>query len=299
MSLEPSSISDVNEPDDLSDLAISADTNRTVEFSTSGGETIDRGKRYEGWSNPPGVKRIVILIDGDGAVFDLNLIAKGIIGGREAGLKLVAGVTKYLHGQQGRQLRAFVFLNKHGLTQTLRATNLEAAAMLGDFMIGFSQASQRFMMIDVGALIEGEICLPRTEKIIFAGTHDGGYKTIFRSHITSGYKDKLVLLKTYDEDAARFAELGLDIFPIENLFDPEKLERLSTATPRVPLGKISNSQTPPGSPSLSAGGRQNGHSFDLLRYMHTPDERPQEDDLGAELENLTNFPNDPDFNAAN
>ena len=56
-----------------------------------------------------------------------------------------------------------------------------------------------------------------------AGTHDGGYKAILRSHITSGYKDKLVLLETYDEDASRFSELGLDIFAIENLFTPEKV----------------------------------------------------------------------------
>ncbi|KAJ2926792.1 hypothetical protein H1R20_g10298, partial [Candolleomyces eurysporus] len=207
------------------------------------------------------------------------------MGGREAGLKLVTGVTEYLHGQEDLQLWAYVFLNKHGLTQTLRATKLEAAEMLGDFMIGFSQASQRFMIVDVGALIEAEICLPRTEKIIFAGTHDGGYKTIFRSHITSGYKDKLVLLKTYDEDAARFAELGLDIFPIENLFDPEKLERPGTA-----IAKLIGCYTPKWPQLCKSANRQD---------MHTPDEKPQEDDLGVDLENLTNFPNDPDVNAAN
>ena len=139
------------------------------------------------------------MIDGDGAVFDLDLIAKGIPGGRDAGLQLEKGVTEYLHTQEGHQLWAYVFLDKHGVTKALRySPKPEAAGTLSDFMVGFSQASQRFMVVDVGgekeaadakitgsvtlhfkeseyilttlvALIEAEICLPQTVKIVFAG----------------------------------------------------------------------------------------------------------------------------------
>lgn len=97
------------------------------------------------------MKRIIILIDGDGAIFNLDLIAKGMRGGREAGEQLAAGVAKYLPSQEGRQFWAYVFLNRQGLAYALRIDSKpQAAGKLGAFMIGFSQANQRFMMVDVG-----------------------------------------------------------------------------------------------------------------------------------------------------
>ncbi|KAJ2926791.1 hypothetical protein H1R20_g10299, partial [Candolleomyces eurysporus] len=256
----PSSTSDLNELASMYTRMKDDICRIQLELSTSRGRAVDEGR-----SNPPGLKRTVILIDidEDGAVFNLDLIANGIIGGRDAGFQLATGVRQYLRNQEGRQLWAYVFLNKHRLTDALRSSSKPLAARtLSDFMVGFSQANQRFMIVDVGgekdaayakitALIEDEICLPQTEKIIFAGTDVGGYKTIFRTHITSGYKDKLVLLKTYDEDADRFAELDLPIFPIKNLFNLDKLtvpEKFVTTTPGVLAVEIPNSQTPPGSP---------------------------------------------------
>jgi hypothetical protein len=103
------------------------------------------------------VKRIVILIDGDGAIFDLDLIAKGIPGGQEAAVQLETGVMEYIrrHVQEGiqYQLWAYVFLDKHGVTKALRYSPTgkpEAAGALSEFMVGFCQANQRFMVVDVG-----------------------------------------------------------------------------------------------------------------------------------------------------
>ena len=47
--------------------------------------------------------------------------------------------------------------------------------------------------------------------------------TSLRSHITAGYKDKLILLKSYDDMAAGFAELDLPALTIHGLFSPNKL----------------------------------------------------------------------------
>lgn len=73
-----------------------------------------------------------------------------------------------------------------------------------------------------------------------AGCHDNGYVTTIRSHITSGFKHKFILLKSYSDPAAGFHDLRLPDFSIPNLFIAQKL----TASPTQitsPLPK----QSPP------------------------------------------------------
>jgi hypothetical protein len=72
-----------------------------------------------------------------------------------------------------------------------------------------------------------------------------------------GYKHKLILLKSYDEDLAKFADLDLPTIRIKNLFIPEKL--ITTATPQVILKDVSSSQTPAVSPKSSPAVRRGGH----------------------------------------
>jgi hypothetical protein len=99
------------------------------------------------------MKRIVVLIDGDGAIFDLKLVADGKKGGREAALMLATGVTQHLQNQEqeGIRLFAYVFLQKQGLENAFRrSSNALAAKKLGDFMAGFNQAEHRFIMVDSG-----------------------------------------------------------------------------------------------------------------------------------------------------
>jgi hypothetical protein len=56
------------------------------------------------------------------------------------------------------------------------------------------------------------------------GCHDNGYVNNLRSQITAGYKDKLILLKTYDEMAVGISELGLPTTTVPNVFMTEKLK---------------------------------------------------------------------------
>jgi hypothetical protein len=91
------------------------------------------------------------------------------------------------------------------------------------------------------AILEDEIRLPQTERIIFGGTieehikfifnikiksagcHDNGYVTTIRSQITAGFKHKLILLQGYSDMATGIKELELPSFSISELFMPEKL----------------------------------------------------------------------------
>ena len=55
--------------------------------------------------------------------------------------------------------------------------------------------------------------------------------TTLRSHITAGYKDKLILLKSYDEITAGFVELDLPVLTIPELFLTNKLGPRTWASP--------------------------------------------------------------------
>jgi hypothetical protein len=100
-------------------------------------------------------KRVVVLIDGDGAIFLPSLIAEGKQGGHEAASRLTTEIKAHL-GPQQFKLHVYVFLNRRGLTVTLkRHGHVEAAAMFDEFLVGFNQAAERFAMIDAGELKEG------------------------------------------------------------------------------------------------------------------------------------------------
>jgi hypothetical protein len=143
-----------------------------------------------------------VLIDGDGVIFKPELITRGRAGGQEAALMLSNHVKDHINclGEiQQPKIFVNIFFNKYGLSSTLQrefpASN--AARELVNFMHGFSQASERFLMADVGsgkeaadakmrgkalgkpsivqlfisivAILEDEIALPQTYKIIFGG----------------------------------------------------------------------------------------------------------------------------------
>lgn len=199
-------------------------------------------------------KRVVALIDGDGAIFLPSLIAEGKTGGHEAASRLTESIKAHL-GPQQFQLHVYIFHNRRGLITTLKRCGYgDAATMFDDFVVGFNQAAGRFAMIDAGELKEGSdhkmrvylednIYSAQTLKVLFGGCHDNGYVSALNSFITSGHKEKLILLPGYAEMAAGIDKLGLPSLPISDLFLPEKINLFSdrSRTPSPPT-----SPPPPG-----------------------------------------------------
>jgi hypothetical protein len=140
------------------------------------------------------------LLDGDGAIFNPQLIAQGQTGGHAAAQRLLDSILQHLvstYGMKHYQIWVYVFLNKRGLSDTFgRAGLATARARFDEFIWGFNQAAERFIMLDVGsakeaadakikgrccyflrntdfipllALLEDDIRLPQTEKILFGG----------------------------------------------------------------------------------------------------------------------------------
>ncbi|KAJ7483296.1 hypothetical protein FB451DRAFT_1234011 [Mycena latifolia] len=182
--------------------------------------------------------RVVMLLDGDGAIFSAQFIGQGQKGGHAAAQLLADSTFQHLivnYGSRVLQLWVYVFFNKRGLIETFRRAGLTTLiSKFEDFVMGFNQATERFLMVDVGNMkeaadaklkvyLEDEIRLPETFKIVFGGCHDNGYLTTLHSSITSGFKEKLVLLKSYTEMAAGIASLGLPSFAIPDLFMPQKI----------------------------------------------------------------------------
>ncbi|KXN86378.1 hypothetical protein AN958_10240 [Leucoagaricus sp. SymC.cos] len=218
----------------------------------------------------PKASRVVVLLDGDGAIFKPQLISSGQAGGRKAAALLLESIKEHVSslGELHQfQTSVYIFFNKRGLAETLsRCGHPSARVRFEEFISGFNQATERFMMVDVGsdkeaadsklrAFLEDEIRLPQTYKIIFGGCHDNGYVTTIRSHITSGFKHKLILLKSYSDNAAGFHDLDLPMFSVPNLFISQKLTASPSQT-TTSLPKQFPSDPPTGDnlpPALSRG----------------------------------------------
>jgi hypothetical protein len=99
--------------------------------------------------------RVICLIDGDGAIFSNDLIADGQSGGHLAAKMLSEATGQYLHANCGInqfQLWVYVFLNKRGLLDAFaKAGYGSLKAKFEDFIVGFNQAAERFLMVDVGS----------------------------------------------------------------------------------------------------------------------------------------------------
>lgn len=98
---------------------------------------------------------ILCVIDGDGNIFTQSLLAQGREGGRQAAQQLTKGIAEYLSNEDvhifGRlSFWITVYFNKTGLAQTLIAHDICTQEQFEAFLVGFSQASPRFLIIDAG-----------------------------------------------------------------------------------------------------------------------------------------------------
>ncbi|EPQ59338.1 hypothetical protein GLOTRDRAFT_125643 [Gloeophyllum trabeum ATCC 11539] len=221
--------------------------------------------------------RVVCLIDGDGTIFAPSLLAQGREGGRAAARQLTESIHKYLselNQFHEAQLWVYVFFNKSGLLGTLQRVGLrDEAQSFEEFMIGFNQAGERFLMVDVGnakeaadakirVYLEDNIRMPQTWKLIFGGCHDNGYVTSLASAMTAGFREKLILLPGYTEMAAGIEELRLPAIKVPDLFMTDKMRcgrspsppgANPARSPSPPLNNTANTPSePPGLPSLNA-----------------------------------------------
>lgn len=101
--------------------------------------------RSQGYS-----RQVICLIDGDGTIFQPDIIALGNKGGRQAACKLSDVIHENLSSLGQFQLCVYVFCNLGGLAVTLWRYHRLEPKQVRDFVCGFNEASERFIMVDVG-----------------------------------------------------------------------------------------------------------------------------------------------------
>lgn len=116
---------------------------------------------------------MLCLIDGDGNIFQDNLLRQGKAGGRQAAMHITRGINDYMASRGDTDLNVrgqiwlTVYCNKSGLLNTLTKYNKCTVEEFENFILGFNQASPLFAIVDVGnikeaadAKIKGRIILP-------------------------------------------------------------------------------------------------------------------------------------------
>jgi hypothetical protein len=113
---------------------------------------------------------VLALIDGDGYIFQDELLKRGHEGGRDAAQTLHESITAHVGYENQNAPRAqvwvYFFCNLNGLEQTLVGSNACTVDEYEAFMTGFDEASPRFTINDVhsgrdaaDSKIKGEHCV--------------------------------------------------------------------------------------------------------------------------------------------
>ncbi|KAI1137226.1 hypothetical protein F5Y05DRAFT_388537 [Hypoxylon sp. FL0543] len=158
---------------------------------------------------------VIAIIDGDGAVFRDDLIAKGEEGGAMAAHQLRLDIRKHLKevypdiNVETWKIVAQVVLNLDGLSRKLCSVNItKSLSELPAFARGFSRVQGLFSIIDVGKGKEqADFKVRETLRlmvhnlqcrhIIFGPCHDRGYIVELRPHqLETSISTKISLLET-------------------------------------------------------------------------------------------------------
>ncbi|KZS92991.1 hypothetical protein SISNIDRAFT_550014, partial [Sistotremastrum niveocremeum HHB9708] len=212
------------------------------------------------------------LVDGDGCIFAQEHLALGHLGGKQAASQLTKGITEYLASQPtdsaGRAtIYIHIFLNKTGLSETLRDNNQCTPEQFEAFLNGFNQASPLFNITDVGSgkeaadskikqMLRVFAPFPQIPYIFFGGAHDNGYTSTLNEIQNTGLLDKIVVLQSYRTIATEIRALNIPSIEIPSVFMRDKLttqdrKYFATRSPRSPktlpapsLPSFSRSESP-------------------------------------------------------
>lgn len=99
---------------------------------------------------------VLVLIDGDGMIFDDRLIEQGEVGGKEAAGLLWNAITNHVHQMlpdlcSDYKIVARIYANLKGLGDACnKAGMVDRPTLIEDFARGFTGTKQLFDFIDVG-----------------------------------------------------------------------------------------------------------------------------------------------------
>ncbi|KAJ6604686.1 hypothetical protein DFH09DRAFT_1123509 [Mycena vulgaris] len=207
---------------------------------------------------------LLCLVDGDGHIFQKDLITQGHTGGRQAAMLLTKGLTDYTRAidtqmSSRAQVWLTVYCNKTGLVETLVNQDICTKDQFEEFCLGFNQAAPLFSILDVGQGKEAADAkikeylrvftrFPQTSFVFFAGAHDNGYTSALTSLENEGFSHKLVLLRGYKDIAIELKNLHLPELSIDGVFMAHKLPTIFSQRTRGHFQEFVPLMLTPGSP---------------------------------------------------
>ena len=196
---------------------------------------------------------VLLLIDGDGYVFDDDLVSGGAEGGQKAAALLNDAVKSSLRsrGLDHCRIMVRVYANLSGLSKALSKVKLAGPEKrsLAPFVASFNRSNDLFDFVDAGDLKENADFKIRAmfrqfaenaqcRHIYFAGCHDVGYLSELTPY--QGNRDRLTLIRT-PSFHHQFLKLGMRVEDFPYIFRGTPLED----QPTVSSAKTAQPQTLP------------------------------------------------------
>jgi hypothetical protein len=215
---------------------------------------------------------IYCVIDGDANIFSPALLVRGQSGGRQASQALTKGIAEYLskHDVQISGRLSFwvtVYFNRTTLLNALHQHNICTQEQFDDFLSGFSQASPRFLMIDVGGgkdmihskikeYLQTHVRFSQTLRVFFAGPRDAGYMSALSALEKESLLGKIVKLEGYATSPFVNNHPLLPTLMVDGLFMAERLAPSKQLSPLVApphTSPINGGLATPQSPARGVG----------------------------------------------
>ncbi|TAQ84104.1 hypothetical protein B7494_g7569 [Chlorociboria aeruginascens] len=178
---------------------------------------------------------IMVLIDGDGMIFNEDLIRQGIEGGKQAANALRNTVLEHYTGLTDEiEIMAKVCANVTGLAKAMRRDGtLDNPEDLRDFTIGFTQGKASFDFVDCGHGKERADSKIKGGQILMGVSHDAGYAPFLDEVVTHDDHSRITIIEG-PPTVRELSQTGIKVLNFNTIFRPEKLmDRLSTTNPNT------------------------------------------------------------------
>lgn len=186
---------------------------------------------------------VLVLVDGDGYIFDDNLVSNKDDGGQRAAQLLDGAVKASLRAKSLEHCRVMVrvYANLVGLSKALSRAKLSGPEKrsLAPFVANFNRTNDLYDFVDAGELKENADSKLRSmwrlfvensqcKHIFFAGCHDVGYINELTPYQNS--RDKITLVQTYAFHP-EFRKLGMNVEDFHGVFRRTPLDAGNASTP--------------------------------------------------------------------
>jgi len=168
-----------------------------------------------------------------------------------------------------------IYYNRIGLTSVLERHQICTPEQLEAFTMGFSQASPRFLLVDVGygkdatftkitEYLQTYIRFPQTRRIFLAGGSDSAYASTIATLQSDGLAGKLAFLEALGARTNQSPRFRLPTLYVDNLFMTQEATSPLSATHHPPpldmsglspcmSGGLPTPRSPPSGPTSSTG----------------------------------------------